>query len=225
MKIYVVGSSKNKFLPLDNIREKFLIDKPHEGDNIDFLNPWYCELTGLYYLWKHVNDDIVGLEHYRRCFVNANDEQIDENKVNIILSTHDIILNRYDFAEKDHMYKWNLKQNRMPEFKKLFTIIKMYDPKLADYCLEYQKTHNYCYEGNMFICRKKVIDEYCEFIFDILDLYIKGEKHFNKALIPRICGYLAEYIFGAWCEYKQLKIYSARRRLYDRNLTRYTLGK
>ena len=68
MKIYVVGSSKNKFLPLDNIREKFLIDQKHEGDNIDFLNPWYCELTGLYYLWKHVDDEIVGLEHYRTYF-------------------------------------------------------------------------------------------------------------------------------------------------------------
>lgn len=43
MKIYVVGSSKNKFLPLDNIREKFLIDQKHAGDNIDFLNPWYYE--------------------------------------------------------------------------------------------------------------------------------------------------------------------------------------
>ena len=48
MKIYVVGSSKNKFLPLDNIREKFLIDKKNEEDNIDFLNNWYCELTGMY---------------------------------------------------------------------------------------------------------------------------------------------------------------------------------
>lgn len=70
MKIYVVGSSKNKFLPLDNIREKFLIDQPHEGDNIDFLNPWYCELTGLYWLWRNSTEDIVGLEHYRRYFVN-----------------------------------------------------------------------------------------------------------------------------------------------------------
>lgn len=58
MKIYVVGSSENKFLPLDNIREKFLIDEKHEGDNIDFLNPWYCELTGLYY-WKTNGPDCI----------------------------------------------------------------------------------------------------------------------------------------------------------------------
>ena len=69
MKIYVVGNSKDLFLKLDNIREKFLVDQSHDGDNIDDLNPWYCELTGLYHLWKNTTDDIIGLEHYRRYFV------------------------------------------------------------------------------------------------------------------------------------------------------------
>lgn len=91
MKIYVVGSSKNRFLPLDNIREKFLIDQKHDGDNIDFLNPWYCELTGLYYLWKHCDDDIVGLEHYRRYFVNENDQLLSENEIRYILKDYDVI--------------------------------------------------------------------------------------------------------------------------------------
>lgn len=68
MKIYVVGSSKNKFFTLDNIREKFLIDEKHTDTNIDFLNPWYSELTGLYHLWKNDKDDVVGLEHYRTGF-------------------------------------------------------------------------------------------------------------------------------------------------------------
>lgn len=91
MKIYVVGNSKNKFLPLDNIREKFLIDQKHEGDNIDFLNPWYCELTGLYYLWKHCDDDIVGLEHYRRYFVNNKNKLLSENEIKNILKDYDVI--------------------------------------------------------------------------------------------------------------------------------------
>ena len=62
MSIYVVGSSKNLFLECDDIREKFIVDAPHEGANIDLLNPWYCELTGLYYLWKNATSKYVGLE-------------------------------------------------------------------------------------------------------------------------------------------------------------------
>ena len=77
-----INYSKDLFLKLDNIREKFLVDQPHAGDNIDDLNPWYCELTGLYYLWKNCNDDIVGLEHYRRYFVN------NTKKLNILNSHH-----------------------------------------------------------------------------------------------------------------------------------------
>ena len=101
MKIYVVGSSKNKFLSLDNIREKFLIDQSHEGDNIDFLNPWYCELTGLYYLWKHSMDDIVGLEHYRRAFVNDQDIPLSEAEITEILKTNDVICKKFVFKENN----------------------------------------------------------------------------------------------------------------------------
>ena len=90
MKIYVVGSSKSKFLPLDNIREKFLIDQKHEGDNIDFLNPWYCELTGLYYLWKHIDDDIIGLEHYSRYFVNDKANLLSESEIRNALTDCDV---------------------------------------------------------------------------------------------------------------------------------------
>ena len=49
MKIYVVGNSRNHFL-LNDIRTSFFTDHKHADENIDFLNPWYCELTGMYHL-------------------------------------------------------------------------------------------------------------------------------------------------------------------------------
>ena len=214
MKIYVVGSSKNKFLPLDNIREKFLIDQKHEGDNIDFLNPWYCELTGLYYLWKHVDDEIVGLEHYRRYFVNNKGKLLSENEIRNVLKDYDIIC----FMSKttktrlieniQHIANIPNKKNfdLTPTFKKImFTACYIEKCELKD-ALSILNQHSH-YRCNMFICKKEILNEYCSWLQDIMT---EVRNIFNiKDFELRSIGYVVEILlFPLWLKINNKKIYS-----------------
>ena len=76
----------------------------------------------------------------------------------------------------------------------------------------FDKIHNqeYYYNCNMFICKKEIIDKYCEFLFNNL---AKLDKSFFIH-DPRICGYLAEYTFGFWLQYQNYNIKAIKVKLY-----------
>lgn len=220
MKIYVVGSSRNRFLPLDNIREKFLIDQPHEGDNIDFLNPWYCELTGLYYMWKHVNDDIVGLEHYRTYFWK-NGHPINEQEIKEELKKGDIIAGGYSYP-----VPWcntccydELNKHAKGTLPKFLEVVKKDDPEFADYLLKFLRGKR-VYACNLFIGPKSIFNKWMEFFFDTIiefeQLCPVGPRYDTL----RREGYFSEFVFGAWLEYNQYKIVNCQIRKMDRSLSR-----
>jgi hypothetical protein len=185
-----------------------LIDQKHEGDNIDFLNPWYCELTGLYYLWKNVQDDIVGLEHYRRYFVNSKFQLLTEYEINALLNDY-----KYDFIcvyspyNKQPVISWINKHNMNTEFTKFLIFCKYYvGEEYVNYCWKILNG-NYHALGNMFISKKETFNEYCEFIFDLFFTYQEAEKHYGRNIPGRMIGYFAEFLFAAWLEMKHKKIF------------------
>ena len=76
-----------------------------------------------------------------------------------------------------------------------------------DLCNNYLNGPYHCL-GNMFICKKELINEYCKFIFDVLETYMLAEDNFGRKLPLRICGYFTEFLFGAWLIWKNKKEYS-----------------
>lgn len=210
MKIYVIGSSKSKFHPLDNIRYKFLVDEEHVGDNIDFLNPWYCELTGLYYMWKHCDADVIGLEHYRRAFVNDKDEPLSEKEISDLLKTNDVICKKFVFKENNRpsIFEWWTRGRNYNKLEHYVNLID--DQKLKQFMFDRIRNQEYYYNCNMFICRKEIMDKYCEFLFGNMSKLPKEFFIHN----PRLCGYLAEYTFGFWLQYQGYKIVPIKVKLY-----------
>jgi hypothetical protein len=198
MKIFVVGSSKNTFLPLNDIRTKFLVDVPHDGSNIDFLNPWYCELTGLYYMWQHCTDDIIGLEHYRRYFVNSDNMLLSSAEILNMLTNTDMLVREYVFPEDRPNALAHFSAERLPF---LLRFVDSFNLDEKNFFMDRLSNSRRFAQCNMFIGKRSIIDTYCRWLLK----YASKIPFDDMIRSPRIIGYLAEFVFGFWLDYMGYK--------------------
>lgn len=185
-----------------------------DGYNISDKNQNYCELTGIYNIWKnHLNDfDIFGFVHYRRYFVRYPKLKFKFNCLNSKyimnkLNDYDIILPRKIYFEKS-AYKSYFEDGEGYE-KDLINLKKVIEKIYPEYISTYDEVMNfnansYC---NMFITTRENFDKYCKWLFDILfELEKITDLTGYTGNKLRIYGYLSEILINVWVKYNKLKV-------------------
>lgn len=184
----------------------------NSGDNISDQNPMFSELTVVYWAWKNLPCDYFGLVHYRRYFtMKSKSYQKNHEEMESVLTKEELepMLKQYQVLvpKKRHYYIETIYSHYAHTFdgKQLNLTKEILQKKYPEYVESFDRVMNQRsgYMFNMFIMNKKLADQYCEWLFDILFTLVKeysadGLSGFEM----RYPGRISERLFNVWLDYQ-----------------------
>ena len=220
----LIAAHKKYWMPEDDVymplhvgaegKEPLGYTPDNTGENISSKNPNYCELTGLYWAWKNMNCEYIGLCHYRRYFGKSTHTKDIEKKKSAIFHRADYekLLEKYDVilpVKRNYYIETVRSQYEHAHFKKdLDEVQKIIAEKYPGYADAFTAVMNRrtLHILNMFVMKKSYFDEYCTWLFDILfTLEKRIDISSYDAYEKRIFGFLSERLFNVWLERQNLK--------------------
>lgn len=226
----IVATHKEYQMPKDKLYLPLLVgakgkkDKKYQrddtGKNISSKNPYFCELTGLYWAYKNLDNEYIGISHYRRHFaskrINKKDlfnSVLTLKEANELLKDVDIILpkkRKYYIETLYSHYKHTMYieplditreiiQEGHPEYLKEFDKLK-------------KRTSAHMF--NMFIMKKEILNDYCNWLFEILfELEKRVDSSKYDSFHARFYGRVSELLLDVWIntngyKYKEVKVIS-----------------
>lgn len=194
------------------------IQGDNDGDNISSKNPYYCELTAIYWAWKNLkNVDVIGLCHYRRYFdfhsqcrpfFSYTSYPRSESQI-LDFSINDEVLHKVNkgavVVAKAESMRCTLKQNYCTvHYSKDLDAVETILGELDEdkYLQAYYDVIERGYKlspYNMFIMKWTDFDSYCTWLFSLLERIenntdISSYSKYQK----RIYGFLAERLLNVW---------------------------
>lgn len=198
------------------------------GDNISIKNKNYCELTGIYWIWKNINSDYIGVCHYRRYFnlkkIHRIDEKdlergikLSEEKIKFFLEKNDMIVSEELklYPNVEEQYK---KYHRIEDLKNLKKIITKNCEEKYIVAMNKVLKEDIIYPCNMLIARKEVFDDYCKWLFGILFELEKEIEISEDSYQARVFGFLSERMLRVYIEANKLKIKEVKVTRIEENL-------
>lgn len=196
------------------------------GENISERRKTFNELTVQYWAWKNVKADYYGLCHYRRYMVFSEKELqadpygnvlfdvlnydsctecslLDPARMRKVIAGKDIIASvPYDVTYRGfHNLYEHYTEVPMQHRKDLETALEVVRELTPDYAESAEAYFNgvLFYPCNLFIMRKEVFEEYCQWLFKVLfelERRIDISKYDEQE--QRVFGMLGERLFGVF---------------------------
>ncbi len=167
----------------------------NKGNHISGKNKQYCELTALYWIWKNECSDYVGLGHYRRHFELEEEQlkQLMHSDIDVVLTIPILDIPNVEATyRRDHVGEdWDV----------MLEAVRTLSPDYMDTVSRMQRRRFY-YAYNMFIMRREILEDYCNWLFPIL-FYCEEhcEDRYRKkrdAYQSRYIGFLAEHLMSVY---------------------------
>lgn len=206
-KNYVMPQDQSLYLPIfvgkdlhPDVNHTFQGD--NTGDNISIKNAHYNELTAIYWAWRNLDADAIGLVHYRR-YLSLHKQKdltsvLDQAQTESLLKDHDIILpkkrnyyiesNYSHYVHAHHAEPLDLTRKIIEQDYSMYL-------KAFDEVMQRKSAHMF----NMFIMKQQPFDEYCQWLFDIL---AKVEQNLDisdyNQYEARVYGFISERLLDVW---------------------------
>ena len=203
-----------------------------DGENISAKNPMYCELTTQYWAWKNVDAEYYGFCHYRRYFDFSDTEHeenpygevmddyidaqavkeygLDDRTIARAVKGYDVVTTRWQDLTKtidSHgtpKALWAAAPALIDEdLRRCYQILCRMHPEYHDDAVAFLNGHKSCF-CNMFIMRKQVFFDYCEWLFPILAEFERETDmtHYSREA-RRTPGHLSERLLNIYLMHQQ----------------------
>lgn len=175
------------------------------GDHISEKNPHYCELTGVYWVWKNTTDAYKGLVHYRRYFWGKQG-RLTEAEIKSLLTRYDILLPRQEILRESAYEEFCLHSGYEKDLISLRAAVAAVDAAVLpayDKVMAGNRLHLY----NMLVTSGKEFDAYCTWLFAVLgELEASVDMTGYTPYQQRLYGFLSERLLNVWVTYRELKV-------------------
>ena len=186
---------------------------PYAGDdtggNISVKNPHYCELTCLYWAWKNLDTDALGLCHYRRYFAGKRGRDnwsrlLTSEQAEILLQKAPVVLPKKRNYYIETGYSQYAHAHHEEDLIMTRAILSARWPACVpafDRTLSRTAGHRF----NMFIMRRDLLDRYCTWLFAVLaELEARLDISSYSPYDQRVFGFIAERLLDVWVETEQI---------------------